>query len=55
MAAVGAESETPEAANRQLRRRMEYGGAGMPVRTKPASDRPGASGRKSGKSAKKKR
>ena len=55
MAAVGAESETPEAANRQLRRRMGYGGAGMPVRTKPASDRPGASGRKSGKSAKKKR
>jgi hypothetical protein len=55
MAAVGAESETPEAANRQLRRRMEYGGAGMPVRTKPVSDRPGASGRKSGKSAKKKR
>ena len=55
MAAVGAESDTPEAANRQLRRRMEYGGAGMPVRTKPASDRPGASGRKSGKSAKKKR
>jgi hypothetical protein len=27
----------------------------MPVRTKPASDRPGASGRKSGKGAKKKR
>ena len=55
MAAVGQETETPDAANRQLRRRMEHGGAGMPVRTKPASDRPGASGRKSGKGAKKKR
>jgi hypothetical protein len=28
---------------------MEYGGAGMPVRTKQVSERPGASGRKSGK------
>ena len=55
MAAVGQEADAPEASNRQLRRRMEYGGAGMPVRTKQASDRPGASGRKSGKSAKKKR
>ncbi len=55
MAAVGAEADTPEAANRQLRRRMEYGGAGMPVRTKPASERPGAAGRKTGKNAKKKR
>ncbi len=55
MAAVGQETETPDAANRQLRRRMEHGGAGMPVRTKQASDRPGASGRKSGKGAKKKR
>ena len=55
MAAVGAEAETPEASNRQLRRRMEHGGAGMPVRTKQASDRPGASGRKSGKGEKKKR
>ena len=55
MAAVGEETETPDAANRQLRRRMEHGGAGMPVRTKQASDRPGASGRKSGKGAKKKR
>lgn len=53
--AVGQETEVPEATNRQLRRRMEYGGAGMPVRTKQASDRPGAAGRKSGKSAKKKR
>ena len=55
MAAVGQEAEVPEAANRQLRRRMEYGGAGMPVRTKPVSDRPGAAGRKTGKSTKKKR
>jgi hypothetical protein len=47
--------EVPEATNRQLRRRMEYGGAGMPVRAKQISDRPGAAGRKSGKSAKKKR
>jgi hypothetical protein len=45
----------PEASNRQLRRRMEHGGAGMPVRTKQASDRPGAAGRKSGKGTKKKR
>jgi hypothetical protein len=49
------ESQMPEATNHQLRRRMEYGGAGMPVRAKQVSDRPGAAGRKSGKSAKKKR
>ena len=55
MEAVGQEAEVPEATNRQLRRRMEYGGAGMPVRTKQVSDRPGAAGRKSGKGAKKKR
>jgi hypothetical protein len=55
MAAVGQEGELPEATNRQLRRRMEHGGAGMPVRSKPASDRPGATGRKTGKGAKKKR
>jgi hypothetical protein len=55
MDAVGQEGEMPEATNRQLRRRMEYGGAGMPVRAKQASDRPGAAGRKSGKGAKKKR
>ncbi|MBA2294944.1 MAG: hypothetical protein H0W16_07405 [Actinobacteria bacterium] len=55
MAAVGQEAETPEASNRQLRRRMEHGGAGMPVRTKQVSARPGAAGRKTGKSAKKKR
>jgi hypothetical protein len=55
MAAVGQEADAPEASNRQLRRRMEHGGAGMPARTKPASERPGAAGRKTGKSAKKKR
>lgn len=49
MAAVGQEAELPEATNRQLRRRMEHGGAGMPVRTKQVSERPGAAGRKSGK------
>ena len=35
MEAVGQEQQLPEATNRQLRRRMEHGGAGMPVRTKP--------------------
>jgi hypothetical protein len=55
MAAVGDENQMPEATNRQLRRRMEHGGAGMPVNTKQLSPRPGASGRKSGKNAKKKR
>jgi hypothetical protein len=53
--AVGQESEMPEATNRQLRRRMEYGGAGMPVRSKQTPDRPGATGRKTGKGTKKKR
>ncbi len=55
MEAVGQEQQLPEATNRQLRRRMEHGGAGMPVRTKPVSERPGTAGRKTGKSAKKKR
>lgn len=55
MAAVGEESQMPESTNRQLRRRMEHGGAGMPVSTKQMSPRPGAAGRKSGKSTKKKR
>ena len=49
MEAVGQEAELPEATNRQLRRRMEHGGAGMPVRSAPVSQRPGAAGRKSGK------
>jgi hypothetical protein len=55
MAAVGQEQQLPDATNRQQRRRMEYGGAGMPVRTTQVSERPGAAGRKTGKSAKKKR
>ena len=55
MEAVGQEAEMPEATNRQLRRRMEHGGAGMPVRAAPAPQRPGSAGRKSGKNAKKKR
>ena len=55
MAAVGEENQMPEATNRQLRRKMEHGGAGMPVSTKQLSQRPGASGRKTGKNAKKKR
>jgi hypothetical protein len=54
MEAVGQEAEMPEATNRQLRRRMEHGGAGMPVRAAPAPQRPGSAGRKS-KNAKKKR
>ena len=53
--AVGEQTEMPDATNRQLRRRMEYGGAGVPVRTKPASDRPGAAGRKTGKGGTKKK
>jgi hypothetical protein len=55
MAAVGQEQQLPDATNRQQRRRMEYGGAGMPVRTTQVSERPGSAGRKTGKSAKKKR
>jgi hypothetical protein len=55
MAAVGEEGQMPEATNRQLRRKLEHGGAGMPVSAKQVSQRPGASGRKAGKNAKKKR
>jgi hypothetical protein len=55
MAAVGEEGQMPEPTNRQQRRRMEHGGAGMPTKTPAASARPGAAGRKTGKSAKKKR
>ena len=51
MAAVGQEQQLPDATNRQQRRRMEYGGAGMPVRTTQVSERPGSAGRKTGKSA----
>ena len=55
MAAVGDENQMPEATNRQLRRKLEHGGAGMPISTKQVSQRPGTSGRKTGKNAKKKR
>ncbi|MGI8973609.1 MAG: hypothetical protein ACR2HI_05480 [Gaiella sp.] len=55
MDAVGAEGQMPEPTNRQQRRRMEHGGAGMPVRAQPQSERPGSAGRKTGKGAKKKR
>jgi hypothetical protein len=42
--------EQLDAPNRQLRRRLEHGGAGLPMRpSAPASSRPGASGRKSKK------
>ncbi len=54
MVAVGEEGQLPEPTNRQQRRRVEHGGGGMPAKA-PASSRPGASGRKSGKSDKKKR
>jgi hypothetical protein len=52
MEAVGQDAQMPDATNRQQRRRMEHGGAGMPVRTKPVSERPGAAGRKTGKKKK---
>jgi hypothetical protein len=55
MDAVGTEGQMPEPTNRQQRRRMEHGGAGMPVKVQPQSERPGSAGRKTGKSAKKKR
>ena len=52
MSAVGEESQMPETTNRQLRRRMEHGGAGMPVSPKQVSQRPGAAGRKTGRKKK---
>jgi hypothetical protein len=55
MAAVGEEGQLPEPTNRQQRRRIEHGGAGLPTKAAAASTRPGAAGRKTGKSAKKKR
>ena len=55
MAAVGEEGAIPEPVNRQQRRRMEHGGQGMPTKAEAASTRPGSAGRKTGKSAKKKR
>lgn len=53
MAAVGEEGAMPDPVNRQQRRRMEYGGQGMPTKAEPVSTRPGAAGRKSGKAKKK--
>lgn len=53
MAAVEEEGTVPEPTNRQQRRRIEHGGAGMPSRTMTASTRPGAAGRKTGKPKKK--
>jgi hypothetical protein len=44
------EEQLGDAPNRQLRRRMEHGGAGMPQRpTAPAAARPGAAGRRARK------
>jgi hypothetical protein len=44
------EEQMGEAPNRQLRRRMEHGGAGMPQRpAAPAASRPGAAGRRTKK------
>lgn len=55
MTAVGEEGAMPEPINRQQRRRMEHGGAGMPTKAATESSRPGTAGRKSGKGEKKKR
>jgi hypothetical protein len=42
--------QQPEPPNRQLRRRLEHGGAGMPMRPgAPPSTRPGAAGRRAKK------
>ncbi len=52
MDAVGEQTaeQAPEAPNRQFRRKMEHGGAGMPMRPKAAAPaRPGAAGRRAGK------
>jgi hypothetical protein len=54
MEAAGQESPEVEPTNRQQRRRLEYGGAGMPMRpADTASERPGSAGRKSGSKRKK--
>jgi hypothetical protein len=56
MDAAGAQAEQAvEEPNRQLRRRMERGVGGMPAAEKPVSTRPGAAGRKSGRSSSKKK
>lgn len=47
------QTEQAEPPNRQLRRRMEHGGAGMPMRPQgPVSTRPGAAGRRAGRKKK---
>lgn len=53
MAAVGEEGQIPEPTNRQQRRRLEHGGAGMPTKVAAEPTRPGAAGRKTGKKPKK--
>lgn len=54
-AAGGTDAPAVEATNRQQRRRLEHGGAGMPVKSPATSGKPGAAGRKSGSGKKKKR
>jgi hypothetical protein len=53
MDAAGTDSPAVEPTNRQQRRRLEHGGAGMPVKTPATSSRPGAAGRKTGGKKKK--
>lgn len=53
MTAVGEEGQMPEPTNRQQRRRLEHGGAGMPTKVASEPARPGAAGRKTGKKPKK--
>lgn len=51
MEAAGSQTEQAvEEPNRELRRRMERGTGGLPPAAKPASSRPGAAGRKGGRS-----
>ncbi len=49
--AAGEEGGMPDPTNRQQRRRLEHGGAGMPGRVAPS--RPGAAGRRGTKNRKK--
>jgi len=54
MEAAGQEAPNIELTNRQQRRRLEHGGAGMPMRPAASeSERPGAAGRKQGRQRKK--
>jgi hypothetical protein len=53
MDAVGEQTAEQAPENRQFRRKMEHGGAGMPMRPKAAAPaRPGAAGRRAGKKKK---